>query len=76
MNPYLENPEFWLEVHHLLIGILAETLNPQLLPTYRAAIEQRVYQLDGTDALFVGIPDANVERVAARSALEPHLFRG
>jgi hypothetical protein len=70
MNPYLENPEFWTEVHHLLIGILAETLNPQLLPAYRAAIEQRIYQLDGEDALFVGIPDASVERTqtTARSA--------
>lgn len=25
MNPYLEMREFWPEVHHLLIGILAET---------------------------------------------------
>ena len=62
MNPYLENPEFWPEVHHLLIGILAETLNPQLLPKYRVAIEKRVYQMNGDDALFVGIPDVTVER--------------
>ena len=62
MNPYLENPELWTEVHHLLIGILAETLNPQLLPKYRAAIEKRVYQMNGEDALFVGIPDVTVER--------------
>lgn len=61
MNPYLENPELWTEVHHLLIGILAETLNPQLLPKYRAAIEKRVYQMNGEDALFVGIPDVTVE---------------
>lgn len=45
MNPYLENPALWSEVHHLLIGILAETLNPQLLPRYRVAIEKRVYQM-------------------------------
>lgn len=62
MNPYLENPEFWPEVHHLLIGILAETLNPQLLPKYRVAIEKRVYQMNGDDALLVGIPDVTVER--------------
>jgi len=41
MNPYLENPDLWPEVHHLLISLLAETLNPQLLPTYRVAIEKR-----------------------------------
>ncbi len=62
MNPYLETPELWTEVHHLLIGILAETLNPQLLPRYRAAIEKRIYQMNGEDALLVGIPDVTIER--------------
>jgi hypothetical protein len=61
MNPYLENPEIWPEVHHLLISILAETLNPQLLPKYRVAIEKRVYQLSGEDVLLVGIPDVTIE---------------
>jgi Protein of unknown function (DUF4058) len=42
MNPYLENPELWPEVHHLLISVLAETMNPQLLPKYRVAVEKRV----------------------------------
>jgi hypothetical protein len=69
MNPYLENPELWTEVHHLLIGILAETLNPQLLPHYRAAIEKRVYQMNGDETLLVGIPDVTVER--SRSASQP-----
>ena len=50
MNPYLEMREFWPEVHHLLISILAETLNPQVLPKYRVAIEKRVYQMNGDDA--------------------------
>jgi len=62
MNPYLEMREFWPEVHHLLISILAETLNPQVLPKYRVAIEKRVYQMNGDDALFVGIPDVTVKR--------------
>jgi len=62
MNPYLENPELWPEVHHLLISLLAETLNPQLLPTYRVAIEKRVYQLSGEEALLIGIPDVTIGR--------------
>ncbi|MGA7938055.1 MAG: DUF4058 family protein [Kovacikia sp.] len=66
MNPYLEHPDFWPEVHHLLISVLAESLNPQLLPKYRVAIEKRVYQLSGDDALLVGIPDVTVAR--SRSA--------
>ncbi|MBD2777889.1 DUF4058 family protein [Iningainema sp. BLCCT55] len=57
MNPYLENPKFWFEVHHLLIGIIAESLNSQLLPKYRVGVEKRVYQMSGEDALLIGIPD-------------------
>jgi hypothetical protein len=60
MNPYLESPDLWPEVHHVLISLLAETLNPQLLPAYRVAIEKRVYQLSGDDALLIGIPDVSV----------------
>ncbi len=62
MNPYMENPELWPEVHHLLIGILAETLNPQLLPKYRVAVEKRVYETTANDSLLVDIPDITIER--------------
>ena len=56
MNPYLENPALWSEVHSWLIFQLARYLNPSLVPKYRAAIEKRVY----LDALLVGIPDVTV----------------
>lgn len=56
MNPYLENPSLWSEVHSWLIVELARSLNPSLIPKYRAAVEKRVY----LDALLVGIPDASV----------------
>jgi hypothetical protein len=56
MNPYLENPSLWSEVHSWLIVQLARSLNPLLVPKYRAAVEKRVYD----DALLVGIPDASV----------------
>ena len=56
MNPYLEQPELWSEVHFGLISALARSLNPVLIPKYRAAVEKRVY----SDLLLVGIPDATV----------------
>ncbi len=56
MNPYLENPSLWSEVHSWLIVELARSLNPSLVPKYRATVEKRVY----LDALLVGIPDASV----------------
>ncbi|MEG3877857.1 DUF4058 family protein [Microcoleus sp. herbarium7] len=62
MNPYLESPDFWPEVHHLLIGILQESLVPQLVPKYRVAIEKRIYEIKGEQSLLVGIPDVSIQR--------------
>ena len=56
MNPYLENPALWSEMHSWLIVELARELNPSLIPKYRAAVEKRVYM----DSLLVGIPDTSV----------------
>lgn len=62
MNPYLENPALWSEVHSLLIAAIANSLNPILRPQYRVAIEQRVYQTSATDSILVGIPDVAVSQ--------------
>ncbi len=58
MNPYLENPEFWSEVHFGIISVLARSLNATITPRYRAAVEKRIY----SDSLLVGIPDVSVFR--------------
>ena len=57
MNPYLERPEIWSQVHKWLIILIAQTLNPQLRPKYRVTVEERVYETRGDDSLLVGIPD-------------------
>jgi hypothetical protein len=57
MNPYLEQPEIWSQVHKWLIVLIAQTLNPQLRPKYRVAIEERVYESKNDDSVIVGIPD-------------------
>lgn len=57
MNPYLEQPEIWSQVHKWLTILIAQTLNPQLRPKYRVAIEERVYEARGDDSVLVGIPD-------------------
>ncbi|GET39283.1 DUF4058 family protein [Microseira wollei] len=62
MNPYLEHPEIWPEVHNRLIIALADALVPQLVPKYRVNIEKRVYQVNGDDSLLVGIPDVVVQQ--------------
>lgn len=62
MNPYLENPELWPEVHHLLIPTIMESLVPLLRPKYRVAIEKRIYSFAGENPILVGIPDVTVLR--------------
>ncbi|MBO0347760.1 DUF4058 family protein [Phormidium pseudopriestleyi FRX01] len=62
MDPYLEGPSFWPEVHHLLMSLILESLVPQLRPKYRVALEKRVYESGGNDSLLVGIPDVIVQR--------------
>jgi hypothetical protein len=59
MNPYLEQPELWHQVHNRLIIAIADDLTPQVAPTYRVAIEERVYP-SVEEALLVGIADVAV----------------
>ncbi len=63
MNPYLENPLFWSEIHHLLIAAIFRRLNPQLRPKYKVAIEKRVYQTIDEDSLLVGVADVAVQSI-------------
>ncbi len=60
MNPYLENPELWPEVHHRLISAIANAIESNLSQDYRVAIEKRVYTSVPEDAVLIGIPDASV----------------
>lgn len=60
MNPYLENPELWTEVHHRLITAIANAIEPQLSREYRVAIEKRTYLGDIEDSVLIWIPDVAV----------------
>ncbi|MEA5512138.1 DUF4058 family protein [Crocosphaera sp. UHCC 0190] len=59
MNPYLESPQFWSQVHNRLIVAIADEINPQIRPKYPMEIEQRVYTEtdNGNNFELVGIPD-------------------
>ena len=43
MDPYLEQPAYWPDVHHWLISHIATALQPQLRPRYVARVEVRVF---------------------------------
>ena len=58
MDPYLEQPGVWNQVHADLIVDIRRRLVPMLRPTYHVAIEQRTYlTLLPPDDQLVGIPD-------------------
>jgi Protein of unknown function (DUF4058) len=59
MDPYLEAPEFWSEVHNRLIVAIADDLSAKLRPRYRVAIEQRIYLSSGDERQVV-VPDVTV----------------
>ncbi len=61
MDPYLEDPGLWPDVHHGLISGLQAELNRQLMPNYFARVEDRVYLADDDGpGRAVIIPDARV----------------
>jgi hypothetical protein len=63
MDPYLETPNLWPDVHHELIAQIRSALNPRLRPAYVARVELRVYVTDQDDpGLQVLIPDVRVEK--------------
>jgi Protein of unknown function (DUF4058) len=63
MDPYLEHPSAWPNVHHRLITAIADTLAPQLLPKYQVLVEERIYQVEDQDSILVGAPDVKVQRL-------------
>jgi hypothetical protein len=72
MNPYLENPELWTEVHHRLITAIAIAITLPLRPKYRVAIEKRTYLSEGDQSIEVGIPDVSVlSQTATRPTRSP-----
>lgn len=75
MDPYLENPALWPDVHHRLISTAARALAPQLRPKYLVRVEVRVYVTDESDPSRPAvIPDLRVV-VAPRPRRRPALGR-
>jgi hypothetical protein len=64
MDPYLENPTLWPDVHGRLINVASELLLAQLRPRYFVQIDERLYLADDNDeARGVIIPDIRIRKV-------------
>ncbi len=72
MDPWLEHPAIWLDVHNSLITAIRDELVPRIAPKYYIGLEQRVYALEPSELIFVGRPDIVMGRpVAVDVAYEP-----
>ncbi len=60
MDPYLEHPSLWPDVHNRLITAIADDLTPRVAPRYYIALERRAYLLKPDDVVFIGRPDIAV----------------
>lgn len=61
MDPYLEKPGLWPDVHHGLTSVIRELLVRRLRPKYHVRVEERVYISDESDpGREVIIPDLRV----------------
>jgi hypothetical protein len=73
MDPYLETPDLWPDVHHEMISQIRAALNPVLRPHYIARVELRVYRTDQDDpGLEVLVPDVRVETGSRRQDANRH----
>jgi hypothetical protein len=61
MDPYLENPRLWPDVHNSLIASLRDVLAPLLRPRYAVGLEERTYLADPGELIFIGRPDLAVQ---------------
>lgn len=60
MDPYLEHPGLWPDVHNRVLAALADELGEQLRPAYYARLEERTYVVEPEGLLLVGRPDLSV----------------
>lgn len=61
MDPFVENPRLWPNVHHRLITACGDRLSSQLRPNYYVGLEERAYITDSDDpGTEVIVPDLQV----------------
>jgi hypothetical protein len=73
MDPYLEHPSLWPDVHNRLIAALADDLSERVAPRYYIGLERRTYLLKADDLVFIGRPDIAVASTPGAPGVTPHL---
>lgn len=63
MDPYLEHPSLWHDVHFGMIASIRDSLAPALRPRYRVIVEEHTYKVRTQDLELVGMPDVVAIRI-------------
>jgi hypothetical protein len=66
MDPWLELPALWLDVHNSLITAIRDDLASRLAPRYYIGVEQHTYVTSAAGDLAVIRPDVFIGRTASR----------
>jgi hypothetical protein len=69
MDPWLENPSIWLDLHNSLITAIRDAMVPKVAPNYYVAVEQRSYHNRPGAAVYVGRPDVGITWTGATESL-------
>jgi hypothetical protein len=66
MDPFLENPAYWLDFHSRFVNCWCEAIADALPPNYEASLGERVYLIEhDPEARKLGYPDVAVTHGAA-----------
>lgn len=60
MDPYLEHPTIWADVHDRLITAIADELVPLVAPKYYVGLQRHAYLLLAGDRINLGKPDVAI----------------
>jgi hypothetical protein len=60
MDPWLENPQLWRDVHNSLMTAIRDSLTPQVVPRYVVRVESRMTVLSGHDLDQLYWPDVSI----------------
>ena len=72
MDPYLESPDLWPDVHSRLMNIFAEQLMPLLAPKYVAALETQLVIDQVSQNFSMAVPDVTITQTKIDNLADDH----
>ncbi|OQY55159.1 MAG: hypothetical protein DRR08_11840 [Candidatus Parabeggiatoa sp. nov. 2] len=70
MDPYLESPDLWPDVHESLISLFREQLTPLLVPKYVATLETQLVIDQISENSSAAVPDVMIAETGRDSSVD------